>query len=548
MQVIKGEEYRIRSEHNRIRLRDIPAYRGKILDRNGIVLVDNKPSYNLYVIPEEVKDPKSLFNKLSHLINIGDLDEIKKRFFEKKRICPFKPVCIKRDMSFDEVARIETNSLMLPGVIIKAEGERDYKYGKLASHILGYISWNRKGKVGVEYRWDKYLSGIPGGMQIEVDATGRMVDIISKTPPIPGDDVYLTIDKRLQEKAEKLLKGKAGAIVAINPNNGEILAMASSPSFDPNSFVKGMDKETWEKILHSKEHPLQNRAIQGLYPPGSTFKPVVAIAGLQEGVITPNTIFFCSGKFHYGNRVFKCWKEGGHGKVDLHKAIRESCDIYFYNVAKLLGIKKIAYYARMFGLGERTGIDIGGESKGLVPTPEWKLRKFGIPWQGGETLSLAIGQSYLLVTPIQMVVLYSAIFNGGILYRPFVTKCIKAPDGSIVYKARPIIRKRLKIKKKYLEIIKDALVAVVNEPHGTGIRARIKGIKVAGKTGTVQLMEDKEEEDENKIKEHAWFIGIAPAERPEICVSVIIEHGGHGGSAAAPVAKELIEEYLKYDR
>ncbi len=548
LQIINGKQYRKRSENNRIRLKEIPAYRGKILDRNGLVLVDNKPSYALYIIPEEVDDLGLLLNRLSKIIGL-DPQSIQKKILRIRNHFSFKPVCIKRDISLDDVSRIESNILMLPGTIIRVEGKRNYIYKELAAHLIGYISRNIRGKSGIEYRWEKVLSGEPGGMQIEVDATGRMIDVISKSPSIPGADVYLTIDKRLQQKAEQLLKGKRGAIVAMDPYNGEILAMASSPSFDPNIFVDGMDQKTWQKISNSMDHPLQNRAINGLYPPASLFKVVVSSAGLQEGMITPRKKFICTGRFLYGNWIYNCWKRNGHGEVDLHKAIRESCDIYFYNLGKMLGVDKIAHYARMFGLGRKTGIDVGNESTGLVPTSRWKLKRFGVPWQGGETLSLAIGQSYLLVTPIQMAVMYSAVFNGGILYKPQVTKLIKRPNGDIIHRFKPQIKGRLHIKPEYLDIIKQALIAVVNEPHGTGIKAKIKGITVAGKTGTVQLMEKKKKEEKeerhNEIKDHAWFVGVAPAKHPSIVVAVIIEHGGHGGSASAPIARELIREFLK---
>ena len=545
LQITNGEQYRKRSENNRIRLKEISAYRGKILDRNGVVLADNKPSYNLYLIPEEVNDPQVLFNRLSQIIYL-DTKTAQDKFFKTKKSSPFKPVCIKRDISLDEVSRIEGNILMLPGVIIRAEGKRNYIYKELAAHLLGYISWNMRGRSGIEYKWENVLSGIPGGMQIEVDATGRIIGIISKSPSIPGADVYLTIDKRLQQKAEQLLKGKRGAIVAMNPCNGEILAIASSPSFDPNIFVNGMDQKTWQKISGSKTHPLQNRAVNGLYPPASLFKIVVAAAGLQERIITPKKKFICTGMFPYGNRIYNCWKKEGHGEVDLYKAITESCDIYFYKLGKMLGVDRIARYARMFGLGRKTDIDIGNESRGLVPTPKWKIKRFGIPWQGGETLSFAIGQSYLLVTPIQMAVMYSAIFNGGILYKPQVTKVIKRPNGDLIYQFRPRIKCKLKIRPEYLSIIRKALIGVVNDPHGTGVKAKIKDLIVAGKTGTVQLMEKKEEENKNnEIKDHAWFVGVAPAKHPSITVAVIIEHGGHGGSAAAPIAKELIKEFFK---
>lgn len=545
LQITNGEQYRKRSENNRIRLEEIPAYRGKILDRNGIVLVDNKPSYDLYLIPEEVNDLHLLLSRLSRIISLNPRT-VEGICLEVKKGHPFKPICIKRDMSFDQVSKIESNILMLPGITIRVEGKRNYIYHQLAAHLLGHVSCNMKGRSGIEYKWEKILSGTPGGMQVEVDATGRTMGIISESRPVPGADVYLTIDLQLQKKAEQLLKGKRGAVVAMNPCDGEILAIASSPSFDPNIFVSGMDQKTWQKISSSKGHPLQNRAINGLYPPASLFKIVVAAAALQEGIITARKKLTCTGAFPYGNRIYKCWKRGGHGEVDLYKAIKESCDVYFYNLGKMLGVKKIAHYARMFGLGEKTGIDVGSESGGLVPTPKWKLKRYGLPWQGGENLCLAIGQSYLLVTPVQMAVTYSAIFNGGILYKPQVTRMIKKPDGDLIYKFKPKIKRKLDIKPGYLSIIKRALIAVVNDPRGTGVNAKIKGLTVAGKTGTVQVMTEKEKLARgNEIKDHAWFVGIAPAESPAITVSVIIEHGGHGGATAAPIARELIKEFFR---
>ena len=542
LQITNGKEYRRRSENNRIRLKEIPALRGNILDRNGVVLADNKPSYNLYIIPEEVNNPQLLFNRLSQIICL-DARTAQDNFYKIRKIFPFKPICIKRNISLNEVSRIEGNILMLPGITIRVEGKRNYVYKGLAAHLLGYVSWNMKGISGIEYKWEKVLSGIHGGMQIEVDAAGRMVRIISERVPTSGANVYLTIDRNLQQKAQELLKGKKGAIVAMDPQDGEVLAMASSPTFDPNLFVTGMDQKTWQKISDSKDHPLQNRVINGLYSPASLFKIVVAIAALQEGIITPETRFVCEGIMPYGNRIYKCWKK--HGSLNLYKAIIESCDIYFYKLGNMLGADRIAHYARMFGLGRKTGIEIGNESKGLVPSPKWKLKRFGLPWQGGETLSFAIGQSYLLVTPIQIAVMYSAIFNGGILYKPQVTKLIKRPEGDIIYKFKPKIKGILSIRKENLNIIKNALIAVVNDPQGTGSMAKIKGVTVAGKTGTVQVVEKRRRDREKHIKDHAWFVGVAPVKRPAITVAVIIEHGGAGGIIAAPIARELIKEFFK---
>jgi penicillin-binding protein 2 len=407
------------------------------------------------------------------------------------------------------------------------------------------------GKSGVEWKWQPDLNGVRGGEQVEVDASGRKIRVIAHKSPAPGDNACLTIDKDLQAVAEKALVGKSGAIVAMNPNNGEILALASSPSFDPNLFVGGIDRASWERIVLSGDFPLQNRALSGQYAPGSVFKIVIALAGLEEGIIDPEEEIVCKGIYFLGRRGYRCWKKYGHGKVSFHRALVESCDVYFYEMGRMLGIDKISEYAMRLGLGKTTGFDVVHEKAGLIPTRDWKLKRWGVPWQEGETLSTAIGQSFVLVTPIQMATFISAVFNGGINYRPQVTKWVGKSETNKTYEFVPVVTGKLGIRREHLELVKRALIGVVNEPHGTGGRARVKDETVAGKTGTAQVVAlKKEEEFENEedipkqFRDHAWFVAVAPAENPRIVLSVVVEHGGHGGSVAAPIAGQIIKAYL----
>jgi penicillin-binding protein 2 len=567
LQIMNGPVYRSKSEHNRIRLQDISPFRGIIFDRNGEVLVDNRPSYDLYIIPEEVQDKGRLLESLNRLIGLdpgstgGWLDKV-------SRGLPFKPVCVKRDISRNELATIETHRFNLPGILIKVKQQRRYISGKLASHLLGYMGEITKqqlrageypnnksgdliGKSGVEWKWQTVLNGKRGGEQVEVDAAGRIIKVVSRKPPVSGADIYLTIDKNLQVLAEKALSGKKGAIVAMDPRDGEILALASSPPYDPNLFVGGIDKASWENIVSSEDSALQNRALTGLYPPGSVFKIIIALAGLQEGVIDPAEELFCNGTYSLGRSKYRCWKKYGHGKVGFHRALVESCDIYFYKMGRRLGVDRIASYAKKFGLGEKTGIDVGREKSGLIPTKEWKLKRWGSPWQAGETVSLSIGQSFILVTPIQMATMISAVFNGGVVHKPQLTKRIGKTRADKVHRSSLKARVRLGIRQEHLELVRKALIGVVNEPRGTGSKARVKDITVAGKTGTAQVVALKkgkgpydQKEVPFKFRDHAWFVAVAPAEKPKIAIVILIEHGGHGGSTAAPIAKEIIGAYL----
>ena len=568
LQIVGGPTYRARSENNRIRLQSMAPFRGVIRDRSGKILVDNRPSYDLYVIPEDIHDAEDLLGRLALLGNL-DMGPIREKISRSDNGYPFKPVCLEKDISREKLAMLETRRFDLPGVMIKVSPQRHYFFGDLAAHVLGYLgeisekqlksgefphnkSGDLIGKTGIERSWQHALNGGRGGEQVEVDAAGRRIKVISRRPPVSGADVSLTINRELQMLAEKALDGKHGAVVAMDPRNGQILALASSPSYDPNLFITGFDAATWKNMVSSTDYPLHNRALTGQYPPGSVFKIVVALAGLQEGVITPHETLYCNGQYSLGRGKYRCWKRWGHGSVNLHKALVESCDIYFYHLGLRLGVDRIAHYAHQLGLGRKTGLNLGHEKGGLIPTAEWKLKRWGVPWQGGETVSTSIGQSFVLVTPLQVATFVSAVFNGGHVYRPQVTRWVRKPGGESIFEFTPQLIGDVKIKPEYLELVKYALSGAVNHPRGTGSKAKLADIKVAGKTGTAQVVNLKKEKDAKakgeipwKYRDHAWFVAVAPVDAPRITVAVLVEHGGHGGSAAAPIAKTLIEAYLR---
>jgi len=386
-----------------------------------------------------------------------------------------------------------------------------------------------------------------------VDASGRVLRILSRKQAVPGSAVHLTIDSRLQFVAEENLRGKMGAAVAMDPDTGAVLAMVSSPSFDPNCFAAGIKESEWSRISSSPRFPLQNRATSGQYPAASVFKIIMAVAALEEGAVESAEKIFCNGLFKIGDSSFRCWKRRGHGKVDLYRALVESCDVYFYRVGLRLGLEKISDWSRRFGFGMRTGFELGGERPGLVPTDEWKRDRFGVPWQAGETVSLSIGQSFLLVTPLQVCSMMSALFNGGVLYRPRITKSVGSPDETF-YSFEPEEVSRIDVSGETLSLVRTALIGAVNDRGATGGQARLEQTTVAGKTGTAQVVAldrskiiEAQGEIPERFRDHAWFAAAAPAADPKIVVVVLVEHGGHGGSAAAPIARELIKTYLDLD-
>ena len=564
LQVIKGEYFKNLSENNRIRIQEIAAPRGIIYDRDGIPLVDSFPSFDVSFFQQDVSDTQSLIPVLSRSLSL-DPERLQVKLEGAKRLSASHPLKLKANISREELATVETRRLDLPGVMVDMVIRRNYPYENLAAHLIGYLGEispveleqeefvNHKvgyfiGKYGLEQKFELDLKGENGGQQIEVNALGRKVRVLGQVEPNPGNNLFLTLNLELQKAAEAAMAGKKGALVAMDPQNGDILALVSKPDFDPNLFARGISPANWKRISENSSHPLQNRAIQGQYPPGSVYKIIATIAGLEEKVITPETTFHCPGAFPFGNRDYLCWKKEGHGRISLRRAIVESCDVYFYNLGLRLGVDRLAKYAMGLGLGKETGFPLGHEKPGLIPTSSWKMKRFGIPWQAGENLSIVIGQGFNLVTPLQIASTLSALANGGRLYRPRIVQSIKAPYGETLKEFVPMEAKTIPVSPETLEILREALWGVVNAPGGTGGRARIDGFDVAGKTGTAQVVQRKEGRGESLLAEqqdHAWFACFAPARQPEITVVVLIEHGGHGGSAAAPIAKKVLENYFQ---
>ena len=567
LQVIEGPELVKRSQSNWFRTQGIPPMRGLIFDRNGVLLVDNRPAFDVSIVSREAKNPQDVVQKLAELINIAP-EPLLDRLVQARKLPSFRPILLETDVSRDDVAVIEAHNLELPGVLVTVEPKRHYIEGPRASHLIGYLGEisreelsggafpdNRAGdfigKFGVEKAFEPYFHGRRGWQQVEVNAFGRVTRALKTDEAVPGNNIHISIDVELQRLAESLLADKVGTVVAMEPSTGQVLAMAGSPAFDPNAFVEGMTYQSWDELISNRFRPMENKAIQGQYPPGSTYKIVAAIAGLEEKVISPHTKFFCPGEYRYGDRTFRCWKRRGHGFMNLEQGLAQSCDVYFYQLGEKLGVDRLAKYAKACGLGSPTGIELDKEARGLVPTSSWKLSRAGVPWQGGETLSVVIGQGFNLATPMLMLSLISAVANGGVLYKPLVVRRIESPDGSFVKEQEPVPLGKLPVSEQRLRLIKRSLYNAVNKPGGTAWRSRIPGIGMAGKTGTAQVVampeDDEETSDEKKIlrfRDHAWFIAYAPDKDPQIAVAVLIEHGGHGSSGAAPLAKKIIEKYL----
>lgn len=566
LQVVEGDEYRRLSEINSIRLQDIDAPRGLIFDRNNQMLVDNRPSFDLHIILKDAKPLDATLAKLGSIM--GEPPEaLRERIRNTRRLGPYAPLLLKEDIGRDLLAAIEVHKYGLPGVVVRVTPRRHYLFGTFAAHLLGYVGeisaeelrcqayelckgGDYIGKFGIEKSFEAFLRGKRGGRQVEVNATGQVVRVLETVDAQAGHNLTLTIDHQLQVEAETLLQGKAGAVVALDPDNGEILAMASSPAFDPNWFVVGMRQEQWQTLITNPFRPLENKAIQAEYPPASTYKIITAIAGLEEGAIDAGTTMFCPGHYRFGNRIYRCWKHAGHGPVDVVRALEQSCDVYFYQVGEAIGVDTLAKYAAEFGLGDLTGIRLAQEAKGLVPTKEWKLRRLGEAWQGGETLSIAIGQGFDLVTPLQLAVMVGTVGNGGTRFKPRLIRSCDPALESGSPDIEPEIASRLKISETTLSLVRHGLWNVVNKRTGTAWGSRLSNLEFSGKTGTAQVVGRPPAgvEDEEQIKEmhkdHAWFVAYAPSVHPRIAVAVIVEHGEHGSSAAAPVASKIIETYL----
>ncbi len=580
LSIIEGKTYKLLAENNRQRILFVEPERGIIYDRNGIPLVKNEPYFVAAVTAEEINEEE--LPAMAGFLGISP-EEIKEKL--KNRKSQIEPVVIKEGLSFEEVARLEARQSDFPYISILTTIIRRYPYGTVGAHLIGYLGritetqWNSLksegippdaflGQWGVEKIYDSVLRGKFGKKIVEVDALGHEIRMLGEIPPQRGQDIHLSIDINVQKAMEEAYAGRRGAFVALRPETGEVLALGSLPSFDPNKFARGAAPDYWNKLLEDEGHPLLNRAFQSQYPPGSVYKIVTAIAGLEEGIIKPTTTFHCSGGIPFGNRFFRCWKKEGHGTVDLKRAIIESCDVYFYEVGKRVGIDRIAEYARRLGLGDISGINLVREKRGVVPSSEWKLKSMGQPWYPGETLNASIGQGYVSVTPAQLARIIATIANGGYLktfsllksdhaefihQQAIVTSPPKnhSPSNNIkpVEISDPEDNNgsvKVNISQQTLNFIKEALIGVVNEPGGTGGAARLQGILVGGKTGTAQVISRAIETHKlpEKFRDHAWFVAFAPADRPEIAMAVFVEHGGHGGSVAAPIARIGIEKYL----
>lgn len=555
VQVKQGSKYANLAKENRIRRVIIPARRGNIYDRNNHLLAENRPSYNATITKEDFKANKDiLVQKLSPILEMSEKEMVKAVY--SKNNLPYMPCKLASDITLEQVVAIEEYSPSLPGLIIEVAPVRYYRYGKYLSHLLGnvgkisekqYAKWKDSGYIiddivgitGVEEAYNRYLRGTHGGMQVQVNNRSFFDEIINIREAVPGNNIHLTVDKKVQDALEEAYKDQTGAAVVMNPNTGEVYGMVSKPDFDPNIFVTKKSQKSVRKLLIDETFPLMNKAIAGEFPSGSVFKIIVGLAALKEKVITVNSKFYCSGVFHLGKRtMFKCWKKTGHGDVDIYYSLQQSCNVFYYNLGKIMGYLPIYNMARSFGLGEKTGVEIKGEKAGIAPSEAWKKERLGESWYGGDSINYSIGQGYLLVTPIQICSMISAVANGGNLYIPYTVSKVTSPDGAEIESFQPQPKRIINLNKKELAIVKEGLLRVVNDSRGTAKKARLKDIKVAGKTGTIQV------KVKGKKTTHAWFACYAPAENPEIAMAFLVEFGRSGGGAAAPLAHKVLEAFF----
>lgn len=571
LQVIKHSHYQTLAENNRISVVPIVPNRGLILDRNGVVLAHNYSGYTLEITPGKVGNLDAVIEQLSQVVEIQPRDIKRFRRLQQERN-DFESLPIRSRLTDEEAAQFAVQRYRFPGVDIKARLFREYPYHELTSHLIGYIGRinesdieqleeeNRAanyrgsdyiGKIGVEQSYESQLHGTTGVEQVEVDATGRDVRVLSRTSPVSGNNLVLSLDIKLQEVADQAFGSYRGALVAIDPNNGEVLAYISRPGYNPNLFIDGIDEQSWNELNNSLDVPLNNRALRGQYPPGSTIKPFMALAGLHYNKRSPSSSISDPGYYSLpgSSHLYRDWKKGGHGSVDLFKAVVVSCDTYFYGLATDLGIDNMHAFLSQFGFGKKTGIDMEGEVSGLLPSQEWKQKRFQQKWYAGDTVSAGIGQGYNLVTPLQLAYATAVLANNGVTFRPHVVRTLQSMDGKEVH--LPETRyDALDINAEHLSFVKRSMEAVA-QPGGT---AAVAGAGapyiIAGKTGTAQVigMKQGEQYDESKVHErhrdHAWFIAFAPADNPKIALAVLAENGGHGGSTAAPIARKVLDYYL----
>lgn len=570
LQVLGVDHYRDLSERNRIRHVAIQAPRGAIFDRHGTLLVDNRPAFTVSALRQEVDDRKQLFHNLGELLEI-DEEQLEVRWLAGQGLPRYRPLPLLEDVGRQAMEKVQENSVDLPGILVEVKPFRDYPYGEMAAHLFGYLgevteeelrnsefssyrSGEMVGKTALERMFEHKLRGTAGQKRIEVNVKGRELRQLTTRSPLPGQRLYLTIDATLQQAAENALIDKAGAVVVLDVSNGEVLAFVSRPTFDPAWFARGVSSEEWRELIENSRHPMTNKVLRGQYPPGSTFKMVVALAALEAGTITPSTKFQCDGSMKLGNYEYRCWKKNGHGSVDLHQAIKESCDVWFYHVGLETGIDRIASAAQRLGLGQQTGFPFGGERSGLIPTRAWKKKRFGASWYDGETVISAIGQGFVLTTPLQLATMTAAIANGGTVWKPQIVQKIVNLEGEADWLLTPEKLTETAWSAESIQAVQRAMASVVNDVGGTAWRSRMEKVKYAGKTGTAQVVRRKSDEEEELEKEddvvpyqyrdHALFVSYAPADNPQIAVAVVVEHGEHGSSTAAPIAKAVYEAYF----
>ena len=565
LQVYQADKYKTLADENRISTRLLVPPRGVIYDRHGEMLATNRQNFQVMIVAEQTTNVQETLNALKKIMPISEAEEEKvKKDLKKNR--SFVPIKIKDNLTWEEVARIQLNAPDLPGIIIDEGLSRYYPYGEKTAHVIGYVSsvsdkdvkddpllevpGFKIGKAGIERLYEKKLRGRGGNLKLEVNALGRVMKEIERVDGIPGERIDLSIDARLQTKAYDLFGDESGAAILLDVNSGEILAFVSVPAYDPNLLTQGLSNKEWTELNNNERKPLMNKALAGQYSPGSTFKMVVALAALESGVINSQTRSFCAGRMFLGNHAFHCWKKAGHGYIDVVQALQHSCDIFFYETAQKLGVNKIAEMAKQFGMGRKINVGLENEKEGLIPDTEWKRRRFGEPWQLGESLISGIGQGYILTTPIQLATMTARIANGGYEVTPTFAK--RNPGDKLDFK-------KMRISPANIALVKQGMYDVVNTPGGTALGSRFdfNGLKMAGKTGTTQVrritMKErqtgiiKQEDLPWKYRNHALFVGYAPHDNPRYAVVVLVEHGRGGSTVAAPIGSKLLLEALKLD-
>jgi len=557
IQVLDHRKYSSLAEANRTRESVIPAPRGLITDRAGVILADNAAGFKASVIRENFRDYDQSVNEIGRLLQV-EAGDLRSRIAKYASLPAFRPVVVKDNLDLREVARIESRRLELPELVVETDPRRYYPFGNLAAHVIGYLQeltpeemksgqhgqknlGDMIGRTGVEKEYESLLVGLDGKKAEIVDSQGRGRGEISRQEPAPGRDIRLALDFDLQKKATDLLEGREGAIIVLDPRSGEVLALASFPTYDPNKFITRFTPDEWMELINRPDHPLENRAIRGLYAPGSVFKLTMALGALDAGLIGEQTTFFCGGSLQLYGRPFACWNAGGHGVLNLTDGIRHSCNVYFYNVGRRMGIDRIAHYAKLLALGDPTGIDLPGEKEGLVPTPEWSVSTRKSNWYAGETISVSIGQGPLVVTPIQLAVHTALLANRGRKVRPRLFS--GSPENGPDVSAEPPGDVASQIKPQSFETVIKGMWKCVNE-EGTGRGAAVAGFDVCGKTGSTQTIgRERAEKLGLRIKTHSWFTGFAPRDQPRVVVTILVEFGGLGGATAAPLAKELFSLY-----